>query len=211
MSSDEGLSPTTVITCPVRLSYAHVFNTKLNTLKNPPAEEYSCVLWIPKKPNEFCKDPVTTLKAIKAAIDAAKAAKIPKVAKWSNPLRDGDVETNDAGEPRAPGYWYLNSSAKKEYPPVLIDGSKAPVSGGWESGDWARAKITFFGFDQAVNKGVGCGLRALQFVYKDEPLGQSTDPAAVAEEFGVVEGAHTGVGEPVSSVEESEYNPFDDK
>lgn len=196
---------------PVRLSYLSVFKPRANDMKNGELE-YSVTLLIPKEPTEFCEEPKKIGKAIKELIDNAAAER--NLAKgWKSPLKDGDTDLNGEGEPRAPGYWFIRTACKAEYPPILIDGRRQPVTSGWESGDWGMVKLAMWTYDQAGNKGVSAGLRAVQFLYKDEPLGQSNDPAVVAQEFDEVADADrptaaAAVAAPVG--DGSEYDPFSD-
>ena len=184
------ITDTLVIFGPCRLSYLSVFSPRLNNMNGK--EEYSAVLLIPKEPTEFCKDPKAVGKFVTEAIKAALAEKFGKEPpKWSNPLKDGDTETNNDNQPKHPGYWFLPVSAKAEYPPVLIDGKRntAKPEHGWVSGDWGVVKVNFFAYEFEGKKGVSAGLRALQFLYKDEPFGSASSPEAVAAEFDEVDDA----------------------
>lgn len=155
---------------PVRLSYMSVFKPRMNVMKGE--EEFSAVLLIPKQANEFCKDGKAVGKAANDLIKAALEAKFgPNVPKWETPLKDGDTETDNEGNPRNPGYWYIPVSAKKDFPPLLIDGNKQPVTSGWQSGDWGKVNVQFYAYEFQGKKGVGAGLRGVQFLRHDEPLG----------------------------------------
>lgn len=156
---------------PVRLSYLSVFKPRANGLKNGELE-FSVTLLVPKADNEFCPDFKSVgqkiNELIKAALEEKFGANVPK---WDNPFRDGDKETDNEGNPRNPGYWFLNCSAKAEYPPLLIDAFKAPVTGGWQSGDWGKVNVQCYGYEHQGKRGVGVGLRGVQFLKHDEPLG----------------------------------------
>lgn len=163
-----------IIIGPVRLSYLSVFTTKHN--ENRGENEYSAVLLIPKEPSEFLKEPKEELKGFADAVKRALATKftgqLPAV--WKNPLQDGDKELRSSdGEPKNPGYWFINVRTGEDRKPKLINGAKQAVTGGWNSGDWGLVKLSLFGYDQKGNKGVGCGLEAIQFLHKDEALGGS--------------------------------------
>lgn len=182
------ITPTICILGPVRLSYLNVFKPRMNDIRK--CEEYSCTLLIPKAPNEFNANPTGLLKEIREVIEVAlveKFKEIPK--KWETCLHDGDVETNNDGEPKHPGYWYTSTRSSTDYPPVLIDGSRKPVidASAWQSGDWGYAKLSFYGFEFEGKKGCSTSLRAIQFTKKDEPFGTNQDPEAVAAEFDEVE------------------------
>lgn len=107
-----------VVVGPVRLSYMNVFTPKVNDLKEG-AKEYSAVLLIPKQGNEFLPNAAEELKELRKALSGAVFAKWgdKPPAKLRNPIRDGDEETDSQGEPKAPGYWFMNVSAKEAYPP----------------------------------------------------------------------------------------------
>jgi hypothetical protein len=200
----KALTPTMGIFGPCRLSYMHVFKPRMNEMKGE--EEYGVVLLIPKQPNDFNTEPAPSIKLVADMIKAAAAEKFgASVAQYDRPLKDGDKELNNEGEPRYPGYWYIRVTAKVDYPPVLIDGNRKAVTNGFESGDWGIVKASFYGYDFKGRKGVSAGLRAIQFVAKDEPFGTATDPTAVANEFDVVAGAATA-----SPSNDEEDDPFAD-
>lgn len=188
--NDEG---TLVIVGPARLSYLSVFSPRKNINEEM---EYSVTVLIPKLQNEFCPNPGGELAGIKDAMKAAAGKKfgasVPKG--LESCLKDGDSETDNEGNPKQPGYWMIRAKAKEEFKPVLIKADRTPAqsSDDWVSGDWGMVKLSFYGYDQKAKKGVSCGLRAVQFLYKGEPLGQATDPVSVANEFDAVEvaGSH---------------------
>lgn len=174
---------------PVRLSYMNVFAPKLNKFRDE--EEYSVTILIPKMPTEHCANPKAVGKAVTDLINAAIEKKFgTKPPKFDTPLKDGDVETNGEGEPKHPGYWFLSARCGTDYPPMLIDGHRNIVSGGWQSGDWGMVKVSLYGYEYQHKKGVGCGLRAVQFLYHDEPFGGG---GARPDEFDAVADAHQGV------------------
>lgn len=178
------LTETIVIAGPVRLSYLNVFTARENKLRK--AKEFSCTLLFPKG------DAATEgkLKDIREVMNKAlveKFKEIPK--KYETCLHDGDLVTDNDGNPKHPGYWFISTRAGEEYPPVLIDSKRQPVidSKAWVSGDWGNVKLAFYGYEFEGKKGVSTGLRAIQFVKKDEPFGASSDPESVANEFDEVE------------------------
>jgi len=185
------MSEKTILVGPCRFSYLTVFKPRKNDLNDE--MEYSVRLLIPKQPNDKCADPKAVAKMIADSIKVAKDEKIPDAKVWDNPFRDGDTELDSNGEPKEPGYWYINAKAKAEYPPDAVDAKRNKVTAemGWQSGDWGKAVVTFYGYDNK-KKGVGCGLRGIQFLYKDEALGgggsvthmfqeeQGDDPTAMA-------------------------------
>lgn len=194
-----------VIVGPVRFSYMHVFQPKSNDMKDG-AFEYSVTLLFPKENNEFqpeAKEEIAELrKALNSAVYAKWGDKPP--ANLRSPLRDGDKEIDNQGEPKAPGYWFMNVSAKEQYKPLLIDGERNPVKEGWNSGDWGKVHISLFAYDQKGNKGVSAGLRAVQFLFKGESLGGGQ---ASADAFDVVKTETVAGNGPAPD----EYDPFADE
>jgi hypothetical protein len=164
------LNPNMIIAGPVRLSYLSVFTPRRNDLRNE--DEYSVVLLFPKSKHDHVDGPAEA-KAVNAAIKAVAAAKFGEtVKKYAVPLKDGDTETNGNGDPKHPGYWYLSARSKAEYSITLIDGAKREArADDWTSGDWALVKLSLYAYDFQGRKGVGCGLRGIQFLHKDEPFG----------------------------------------
>lgn len=184
---------------PARLSYLSVFKPRANQLKNNELE-FSAVLLIPKEPNEFCPDPKAVGAKIAGLIKASLEEKFgPNVAKWDNPLKDGDKETDNEGNPRNPGYWYVGVSAKGEYPPLLIDCEKNVVTNGWGSGDWGKANVQCYAYEFQGKKGVGVGLRGIQFLKHDEQLGGGG--GASLDDFDTEDGDR-------STTEDTAYDPF---
>lgn len=162
-----------IIVGPVRLSYMNAFNPRRNDNKD--RDEYSATLLFPKAAHEHLPDPKSELVAINAAIEKVLLEKFKaKPPVWESALKDGDKTLNqNTGEPKHPGYWYMNATAKAEYRPALVNRAKneAKEEDGWVSGDWGYVKLALFTYDQKGKKGVSCGLRAIQFMFKDEPLG----------------------------------------
>lgn len=188
---------------PVRFSYLTVFKPRQNPNKEGVAMEYSVVLMIPKEPNQFCPDPKAIGKRISELVKETLAVKFKTTpAKWDNPLKDGDAETDGQGNAKHPGYWFVRAWCKDEFPPLLVDGGRNPVTGGWQSGDWGKVLINCYAYDQKGNKGVGVGLRGIQFLKHDEPLGvASVTPDA----FDVEES-----DAPLSGSSEEDWDPFQD-
>ena len=116
---------------PVRFRYMNVFKPRMNNLKQPPVMQYSVTLMIPKKANDFCKDPIKICEQIKEMVKAG--AELKGVKAPVSPFRDGDKETNNNGDPKFPGYWYVVASADADTKLILVDGARNPVTDGWNS------------------------------------------------------------------------------
>lgn len=195
---------------PVRLSYLSVFKPRKNDLNGE--MEYSVRLLIPKTPTDKCPNPKALAKIAADAIKAAAVAKLgDKISNYDNPLRDGDTELDANDNPKEPGYWYINAKAKEDYPPDLLNASRIPATAemGWQSGDWGKVALTFYGYDQK-KKGVGCGLRGIQFLYKDEALGGGGSVAHMFQEEKGDDPTGIPVGTGASAINVDEYDPFAD-
>jgi hypothetical protein len=197
-----------VIVGPVRLSYANVFRPRKNTQRAGEPLEYSVVLMIPKEGNEFISDPDAEKAALAKRLGEVAVEKFGRTpGKMHNPLRNGDTDVGSDGEPKYPGYWFVNASAKEEYPPVIVDARARPLdeSSGWGSGDWAKVKVRLYAYDNKT-RGVGVGLVGVQFLAKDQPLGggsPSKEGFDVEEKYAAKATASTGAAG-------DDYNPFTD-
>lgn len=156
---------TKVVFGPVRLSYTHLFS-KYAPDGDTTNGKYMTNVILPKEEKE-------TVKAINAAIEAAKKAAI--ASKWGGkepkkldlPLRDGDEKEDEVYE----GAYYLN--AKSNTRPGIVDKHKSPIVDEDEiySGVWAIISVTFYGYDVSGNRGVACGLNNVMKFKDGERLG----------------------------------------
>lgn len=163
---------------PVRLSYLKVWKPSLNKLRKSPQNplgtyEFSTVGLIPKTASSFCSNGEKTVELFRENCLAALKRDIGHVpAKWRNPLHDGDLETKDdeGGDAKYPGFWFFNARADDLHKPGLADLQGSIPSGPteWDSGDWGRLKLNFYGFTNEFGQGVGIGLLAIQFTDHDE-------------------------------------------
>ena len=148
-----------------RLSYANVWEPKSI---NGGKEKYSVSLIIPK-------DDTKTIQAINQAIDAAIeegigkfGGKKPNKAALKLPLRDGDIEKDDANYANS---YFLNANSITA--PQIVDKHVQPILDRDEvySGCYARVSISFYAFNTNGNRGVACGLGNIQKIRDGEPLG----------------------------------------
>lgn len=166
---------TKVTTGEVRLSYCNLFVPTAMTEGAP--KKYSVSVIIDKNDKD-------TLQAIEKAIAAAKEKKwgnkVPK--KCSSPLHDGDIDRED--DQAYEGCYYLN--AKSNNKPGVVDNNVQPILDATEvySGCYGRLTLSFYGYDNAGNIGVGCGLGNVQKLHEGEPLGGVSN---AANDFDVVE------------------------
>ena len=176
---------TKVVTGRVRLSYTSLFEARASR-DNPGAEpKFSTTILIPKSDTK-------TLAAIKAAQEAAIAAKWPKrPAKIASTLHDGDGVKEKTGEPYGPeckGHWVMSVASKVR--PNVVDASLQPIldASMVRSGDYARVSINAYCYDTSGNRGVSFGLNNVQKLADGEPLGggrsrAEDDFTAVEEDF----------------------------
>lgn len=163
---------TDVTTGIARLSFVHVFTPYS---PNPAQQEpkYSTTILVPKTD-------VATKAAIDAAINAAVIAGVSE--KWNGvqppvlaiPVYDGDGVRPSDGMPFGPeckGHWVFTGGNKNR--PEVVDLSMQSIIDQSEiySGVYARALVSFFAYNQAGKKGIGCSLNAVQKVKDGEPLG----------------------------------------
>jgi hypothetical protein len=169
---------TRVTTGKVRLSYVNLLQPRTNEDGENP--KYSCVLLIPKTDK-------ATVKAIKAAIEAAKEkdkgrwnGKIPSNLKIT--FRDGDEEDAE-DRPELVGHYFMNVSAKNK--PGIVDRNVNPITDADEiySGMYARAAIRAFGYNTNGNKGITFGLDHIQKIADGDFLGGRTRAEDVFDSF----------------------------
>lgn len=155
---------TKVVTGKIRMSYANLFTARAIAEGQEP--KYSLCVLIPKSDKE-------TINKINSAIDAAKKAgaslwggKIP--ANLKTPLRDGDEERSDQAE--YAGHYFLNATSKQK--PGIVDRNLNEIIDPSEvySGCYGRVSLNFYAFNQAGNKGIGCGLQNVQKLADGESL-----------------------------------------
>ena len=163
-------TPTKVITGKnTRFSYLNVNEPKAINGGTP---KYSVSLIIPKS------DKVTIAKinkAIKAAYEEGQnklrgnGKSAPSLDMIKKPLRDGDKERPDDEAYQNAYFINANSTTK----PGVVDADNNIILDTSElySGIYGRASINFYAFNTNGNKGIACGLNALQKLRDGEPLG----------------------------------------
>lgn len=158
----------------VRFSYLNVFQAK-PPFNNPTGEaKFSATILVPKS-NTQAKAIID--QAIAAAIDAGVSSK------WNNVrppqpaicVHDGDgVRPSDGqafGE-ECKGCWAFTASAKADHPPFVVDAQVQPIIDPTKvySGMWGNVSVSFFAYNSAGKKGIGCGLNGLQKTRDGDPL-----------------------------------------
>ena len=152
-----------------RFSYLNVNQPKSI---NGGAAKYSVSLIIPKSDT-------VTIQKIKAAIKAAyedgesklrgNGKSVPALDTLKTPLRDGDKERPD-DEAYANSYFINANSPHK---PGVVDANNNIILATSElySGIYGHASINFYAFNSNGNRGIACGLNALQKLRDGDPLG----------------------------------------
>lgn len=157
----------------VRFSYCNLFQPKA-PFNNPQGEpKYSVTVLVPKT-NTAAKAVIDN--AIAQAIDAGVSSK------WSGVrppqpaicVHDGDGPRPSDGSAfgeECKGCWVFTASTKQppfvvdEYVQNIIDPTKV------YSGMWGNVNVTFFAYNNAGKKGIGCGLNGVQKIRDGEALG----------------------------------------
>lgn len=164
---------TKVVFGPVRLSYCHLFERYVPEGTDAADAKYMTSALIPKEEKE-------TIKAIEAAIEAAKkdglnskwGGKLPK--KLDHPLRDGD---DKEAHPEYDGHYYI--TAKTSSRPGIVDMKKEPIVDEEEvySGMWAYISVSAYAYGKNGNNGVSFFLNNVMKFKDDERFGGGRDTA----------------------------------
>ena len=142
------MNPTTITIGECRLSYCNVFQPQAPA-NNPQAEpKFSVTILVPKSNTQA-----------KAAMDAAV-----------NGVRPSDGQAFGA---ECKGCWVFTASSKADRPPFVVDAQVQKIINPAEiySGCYGNVSVTFFAYNSAGKKGVGCGLNGIQKTRDGEPLG----------------------------------------
>ena len=158
------MNPTTITIGECRLSYCNVFQPQAPA-NNPQAEpKFSVTILVPKSNTQA-----------KAAMDAAVNAAIEAgvTAKWSGVrppvpsicIHDGDGVRPSDGQAfgiECKGCWVFTASSKADRPPFVVDAQIQKIINPAEiySGCYGNVNVTFFAYNSAGKKGIGCGLNA---------------------------------------------------
>ena len=168
------MNPTTITIGEVRLSYCNVFQPQ-PPFNNPTGEKKFSVTVLVPKSNPAAKAAIDA--AINAAIEAGVSAKwggvrppMPSIC-----VHDGDGPRPSDGQPfgaECKGCWVFTASCKAEQPPFVVDQQVQKIINPTEvySGCHANVNVTFYAYNQAGKKGIGCGLNGVQKTRDGEPL-----------------------------------------
>ena len=191
-----------VTTGKVRLSYCHIWEPYA---ADPGADpRYSVTILIPKTDT-------VTLNAIHGEMAAAEQRGITE--KWGGtkppvvktPLYDGDG-VRPSGEPfgeECRGHMVMTASSRDQ--PAVVDLQVRPVLSRSEvySGCYARVSLDFFAYAQSGNRGIGCGLNAVQKISDGEAL---AGRVSAQEAFGGAN-AYTGAAQYQTPVQQPYAQP----
>lgn len=160
------MSTGNIRTCPVRLSYPHLFKPG-KPIEEGQEPKHSAALLFPLGAD------ITLLReaAKHVAVEAfgAKAASL----RLSMPFRDQAEKAPADGEPNGyvPGAVFFNVSSKQR--PGIVGPDGAPVTD--ESrvypGVWALVTLRPFAYDRGVKKGVSFGLQNVQIIADGDRIG----------------------------------------
>ena len=156
----------------VRLSYANLFQPK-PPFNNPMGDpKYSVTILVPKS-NAAAMEAVNQ--------DITKAIEAGVISKWGGVrppqpaicVHDGDGPRPSDGSAfgeECRGCWVFVASSKQA--PFVVDAQVQPIIDPTQvySGMWANVNVTFFAYNNAGKKGIGCGLNGVQKVRDDTPL-----------------------------------------
>lgn len=158
-----------VTTGKVRASYVHIFTPRVPDSGGEP--KYSVTLLIPKTDT-------ATLNALYADIERAKQDGAQKVfggnvpPQCKIPIYDGDGyrPSGEAFGEECRGCMVVTASAKQQ--PVIVGLDMQNILNPAEvySGCYVRASVNMFAYNSNGNKGIGCGLNAVQKIEDGEPL-----------------------------------------
>lgn len=169
-----------ITTGKVRASFVNLFQPRASQSGGEP--KYSMTLLIPKSDT-------VTINGIYAEIEKAKQEGAQKVfggmipPTCRTPLYDGDG-VRPSGEPfgeECRGHLVMTASAKMQPSIVGLDMQSIINPADVYSGCYVRANINFFAYNTNGNKGIGCGLNAVQKIEDGEPL---TARVSAEEAFG---------------------------
>lgn len=168
-----------------RASFAHLYQAVTPQGGGDP--KYSVSLLIPKSD-------VTTIQALTAEIEQVRQANAQQFGNMAGnlkvPLYDGDG-VMPSGAPwgeECRGCMVLRANSREQ--PAIVDLNLQPIlsPNAVYSGCYVRASVNFYAYNQPTNRGIGCGLNAVQKVEDGEPL---ANRVSAEEAFG---GANTYMG-----------------
>lgn len=159
---------------PVRFSYLNVAKPRTNV--NNGKLEYSTTILIPKTNTEDIQKVRDAIEEGKEELWLSKGKKVPP--KFWDPLKDGDEDTNNKGEPfgeECHGMMVLNCKrGADQTAPGILDsrGQKMLDTAEFKSGDWGAVCVDIYTYVKG-DTGAGAGLQHVMKLRDGEPLGNS--------------------------------------
>jgi hypothetical protein len=174
-----------------RMMWPHLFERgdKLGSPKGTKDGDYEVTAFIPK---------TADISGLLRLIDATLVAEFgsepgnpnkPNMRKaplnFRMPIKDGDKEMRKDRDgntvPKAPGFWIVRLSSKKEAPQVVdADRMKCENPDSVYSGRWAKALVNPFLYRNSGNQGLSFGLNGIQLLDHDTPMGGRAVDASTA-------------------------------
>jgi hypothetical protein len=155
-----------IVTPEFRASYVWIFNPQV---QEDGSKKYSVSMIFPKNAD---------LKALKEAAKQAGLAKfgdkfnaLSKSASFKWPFRDGDTDRPE--DEAYAGSIFVNASSRK--PVGVVDKSNQEIldAEDFYSGCYAKASVSFYGYDVSGSKGIACGISAIKKTRDGDALGGS--------------------------------------
>lgn len=177
---------TKIITPVFRLSFPNIWVARPNELKNGELQ-YSIVMLFDKKAA------ATELKAMKELAGKVATFRFGANTKGlRSPFRDGDTDTNRAGDlrkdnnPVISGMIYINAWSKNK--PGVVNAKAEIIMDQDEvyGGCYCKAQLNCYAYDTAGNRGVSFGLLHVQKIKDGDPFGNRSRPE---DAFGPVAGS----------------------
>lgn len=171
-----GIEKKKCVTHKARLSFPALFQPK--SFQNQEAK-YSAVLLFPKDVDLAKPANGQKISLKHAAFNAAVEKWGPKE-KWPKgirmPFRDGDEKADTQGYA---DHIFVTASAKRQ--PGIVDQSLKPIltDRDLKAGDYVRAEVIAFAYDQMGNRGVSFSLQNVQKLAEGEAFSGRKDPSTV--------------------------------
>lgn len=159
--------PIKFVTPELRLSYCHLLEPR--KMSENSQAKYGVTVLIPKSDTKLIK--LIESKMEEAIAENQDKLKGKKAKALKMPLRDGDDKADE--NPEYEGHLFMNIASKDK--PLIIDTDRNEVINSREIYSGMRGKVSFnfYAFDTDGNKGIACGLNAVQKTNDDEPFGAS--------------------------------------
>lgn len=163
-----------IVTPELRLCFTHLFEPR--AIAEGGTKKYSVSVLIPKTNEKFIKELRDSIQqVVDQNQDKLKTKKGLKL-----PLRDGDEEKES---PEYAGHMFISVGSTTK--PMVVDENRQEIIDPRlsYSGMYGKVSFNLFAYDTAGNKGVGCGLNAVQKTRDGESLGGTYTADQLEEDF----------------------------